>query len=92
LNNLKPVVMGFILVFEASIMAVALFIASRQDSSLRIAALVCVTTLVTNVVAIASTLLIGKDITHRDDLPPNTSVKQTTEVTSTAPAPDQPKP
>jgi hypothetical protein len=89
---MKPVTMGFILTFLASLLAVALFIASRQDSSLRIAALVCVTGLVTNVVSIASTLLIGKDVTHRDDLPPNTSVKQTTEVTSTPTPPDQPKP
>ena len=86
MNSLKPITIGFILTFLSAALAVALFSESRQDPSLRIAALVCVTTLVTNVVAIASTLLIGKDVTHREEPPSEQKPEPAT------PPPDQPKP
>ena len=86
MNWLKPMTIGVLLILLAGILATLLFMASRGDPSLRIAALVCVTTLVTGLTAISSTLLIGKDITHPQELPPNSSLQQTTtlNVPSTA--------
>ena len=59
-----------------------LFAASRLDPSLRIAALVAGTGLVATLSAIASTILTGKDLSKRDpaDLPPNSSVVDTSTV------------
>lgn len=50
---------------------VFLFAESRNDPSLRIAALVAGTGLVAALTAIASTILTGKDVTKRSDNPPN---------------------
>jgi hypothetical protein len=54
-----------------------LFAESRSDPSLRIAALVAGTGLVSSLAAIASTMLTGKDLTHRDpgDLPPGSTMQ-----------------
>lgn len=63
-----------------------LFAASRSDPSLRIAALVAGTGLVASLGSIASTLLTGKDVTGgAKDLPPNSSLQQTTTLTSQTP-------
>lgn len=62
---------------------VFLFAESRNDPSLRIAALVAGTGLVSALAAIASTILTGKDLTKvRDpnDLPPNTTTTDTSTV------------
>jgi len=66
---------------------VFLFAESRGDPSLRIAALVAGTGLVSSLAAIASTMLTGKDLTHRDpsDLPPGSSVSSTTQETVRTP-------
>lgn len=85
MNALKGMTIGLILILMAVVLSVSLFYASRGDPSLRIAALVCVTTLVTGLTAIASTLLIGKDITHPQDLPPNSSLQQTTTLNTQVP-------
>ena len=64
-------------------LSVYLFAASRNDPSLRIAALVAGTNLVSALAAIASTMLIGKDITRpRDpaDMPPNSVATDTSTV------------
>ena len=60
-----------------------LFGESRNDPSLRIAALVAGTGLVSSLAAIASTILTGKDVTQpRDpsDLPANTTTIDTSTV------------
>lgn len=76
-------------------MAVALmaylFAESRNDPSLRIAALVAGTGLVSALAAIASTILTGKDLTKHDpnDLPPNTTTTDT-QVVKVGPVPPDP--
>lgn len=64
-----------------------LFAESRGDPSLRIAALVAGTGLVSALAAIASTILTGKDLTKHDALdPPDLSkvaTTQTVQVTTT---------
>lgn len=61
-----------------------IFMASRQDPGLRMAALVAATSLGSALVAIASTLLTGKDLTSRksdpSDLPPGGVQTDTTKV------------
>lgn len=61
---------------------VYLFAGSRNDPSLRIAALVAGTGLVSALAAIASTILTGKDLTKPPpaDLPPNTTTVDTSTV------------
>lgn len=72
---------------------VYLFAASRNDPSLRIAALVAGTGLVATLSAIASTILTGKNLNKRDpaDLPPNSSVVDTSTVKVGPLDPTQPK-
>ena len=62
---------------------VFLFAESRGDPSLRIAALVAGTGLVSSLAAIASTMLTGKDLVHTDpaNLPPGSSVQSTQQET-----------
>jgi hypothetical protein len=65
------------------VLMVYLFAGSRNDPSLRIAALVAGTGLVSALAAIASTILTGKDLTKgRDpaDMPPNTVTTDTSTV------------
>jgi hypothetical protein len=72
-----------------------LFAESRGDPALRIAALVAGTGLVASLVAIASTMLTGKDVTKpRDpaDLPPNTTTVDTSSVQVGSPDPLKPNP
>lgn len=66
----------------AVLLMVFLFSESRNDPSLRIAALVAGTGLVSALGAIASTMLTGKDLTKTDasDLPPGSVQQQTTTV------------
>ena len=82
--------------FAAVGLMVFLFSGSRNDPSLRIAALVAGTGLVSALAAIASTILTGKDLTKRDpaDLPPNSSTTDTTTVTRVEPPanPTDPQP
>ena len=71
-----------------------LFGESRNDPSLRIAALVAGTGLVASLASIASTILTGKDVTkQRDpaDLPPNSSATDTTTI-KVGPLPLDPPP
>ncbi len=71
-----------------------LFGESRNDPSLRIAALVAGTGLVSALAAIASTILTGKDVTKpRDpaDLPPNTTTTDTSTIKVGASPLDQTK-
>ena len=88
MTGLKPITIGLILILIAAVVVEMLFLESRQDPSLRIAALTIVGTLVTGILAIASTLMIGKDVTHQD-LPPNSSMQQTTTLQTKTP-PDPP--
>lgn len=92
MNNLKPVSVGLLLILIAALVVELLFWESRQDPSLRIAALTIVGTLVTGILAIASTLMIGKDVTHPQDLPPNSSMQQTTTVQTKTPPDPLPTP
>ncbi len=66
---------------------VYLFAGSRNDPSLRIAALVAGTGLVSALAAIASTILTGKDLTKPQDLPPGSS----SSTSQTIKVPDDPK-
>lgn len=64
-----------------------IFAASRQDPGLRMAALVAATSLGSALIAIASTMLTGKDLTAKRDpseVPPNTSVQDTTTISKGA--------
>ena len=73
---------------------VFLFADSRNDPSLRIAALVAGTGLVASLAAIASTILTGKDVTKpRDpqDLPPNTTTTDTSTIKVGPVDPNAPK-
>lgn len=58
-------------VISADIISLVVFLFSRGDPNLRVAALVGTSNIAVAFVAIASTLLTGKDLTHRDasDLP-----------------------
>jgi hypothetical protein len=74
---------AFFILIGAIVLMVYLFAGSRNDPSLRIAALVAGTGLVSALAAIASTILTGKDVTKpRDpaDLPPNTTTVDTSTV------------
>lgn len=74
---------------------VYLFAGSRNDPSLRIAALVAGTGLVSALAAIASTILTGKDLTKPpSDMPPNSTATQTStvQVGPIPPAPISPVP
>lgn len=69
-------------------LTVFIFSSSRSDPGLRMAALVSATTTVGSIITIASVILTGKDVTHpaAEDLPPNSSLQQTTTLkTITAP-------
>ncbi len=70
---------------------VFLFAESRNDPSLRIAALVSGTGLVATLGAIASTILTGKDLTKGHDpadMPPNSTATESSTV-KVGPAPPQ---
>lgn len=62
------------------------FMASRLDPGLRMAALVAATGVVSALVAIASTILTGKDVSKPDakDIPPGSKVTDQTVVDRTA--------
>ena len=80
------------LCFAVGLMAF-LFGESRNDPSLRIAALVAGTGLVSSLAAIASTILTGKDVTKpRDpsDMPPNSTATDTSTL-KVGPDPNAPK-
>ncbi len=67
----------------ATALMVFLFAESRNDPSLRIAALVAGTGLVSSLAAIGSTILTGKDVTKQHDpaeLPPNTTTIDTSTI------------
>ncbi len=86
--EMKPNTIAFFLLLVVSGMSMYLFAASRNDPSLRIAMLVSATGTVAGMLAIASTLLTGKDVTKRDpaDIPPGT-VTTDTSVIKTASIP-----
>lgn len=60
-------------------LTVYIFAASRNDPGLRMAALVSSTSVAAALIAIASTLLVGKDVTKTDpsDLPAGSQLKST---------------
>lgn len=74
------------IVFAVGMMAF-LFGESRNDPSLRIAALVSGTSLVAALTAIASTILTGKDVTKPDtsELPPGSVATSATQQTVQVP-------
>jgi hypothetical protein len=83
-NNLISV----ICIVSAVMLTVFIFSESRNDSGLRMAALVSSTGIATALVAIASTLLTGKDLTQKDPpaIPPgSTSIQQETTTSVTTP-------
>lgn len=74
-------------VFLSTSLTVYIFAASRQDPGLRMAALVGASNIATALMATASTLLTGKDLTNRHDpadLPPG-ALSKTTETIATPP-------
>jgi K+-transporting ATPase KdpF subunit len=80
--NSKPNTIAWTLLVLSVGLMVYLFAASRSDPSLRIAALVAGTGLVSSLSSIASTMLTGKDVTQRNaaDLPPNTTTVDTATI------------
>lgn len=83
MNDQNQKIAWYCLILSAVLMSL-LFIASRNDPSLRIAALVAGTGLVSSLSSIASTMLTGKDVTKRtdpSDVPPNTTIRDTTSTT-----------
>jgi hypothetical protein len=78
--NLIALIMA---ILSAGLM-IYLFAASRNDPSLRIAALVAGTNCVASLLSISSTLLTGKDVTQKAD--PKDPPPGATQVTQTAPA------
>jgi hypothetical protein len=65
---------------SAVLLSVFLFSASRNDPSLRIAALVSGTGLVNTLAAIASTMLTGRDVSRTSDLPPGSTQTKTVQL------------
>lgn len=83
MKSLAPNVIALIVLVCATGLMVYLFAESRGDPSLRIAALVAGTGLVSALAAIGSTILTGKDLTKGhdpSDLPPNSSTTDTSTV------------
>ena len=80
-NNVIAFVFGIL----AVIFTAYIFLASRNDPGLRMAALVSATGTAASLLAIASTLLTGKDLTQNGrDLPPgSTQVTQIPPTSST---------
>lgn len=71
--DLKPNSIAFYLILIATFLMVTLFFMTRQDPSLRTGALFAGTGLVSAITAIASTLLVGRDVQQKD-LPPGSKV------------------
>jgi hypothetical protein len=83
---------AFLILIGAILLMIYLFAGSRTDPSLRIAALVAGTGLVSALAAIASTILTGKDVTKgRDpaDMPPGTTTTDTSIVKTDSNIPKQ---
>lgn len=81
-NNLIAFIFGIVSVaFTAYI-----FLASRNDPGLRMAALVSATSTASSLLAIASTLLTGKDVTQKDS-----GTTQVTQISPTTVTVDPPK-
>lgn len=81
---------ALISLIAAVILMAFLFVGSRNDPSLRIAALVAGTGLVSSLAAIASTILTGKDVTKPSDLPPNSVSVDTSTIQVGSANPSQP--
>jgi len=93
MKSLSTNTIALIILIAAVVLMVYLFAGSRNDPSLRIAALVAGTALVSALAAIASTILTGKDVTKpRDpaDMPPNTTTTDTSTV-KVGPVPPEPQ-
>lgn len=90
MNNATKQIILVCITFGSAISAY-IFAASRNDPGLRMAALVSSSNLATALVAIASTMLTGKDLTKRDpeDLPPGT-LQTTSETLQTPPITKEP--
>jgi hypothetical protein len=73
-------------------LTVFIFSESRNDPGLRMAALVSSTSVAAALIAIASTLLVGKDVTHPDpaDLPPGSTATDMSSTTVKIPPTDPP--
>ena len=93
MKTLSPNAIALTIIMSAAALTVFLFAESRNDPSLRIAALVSGTATVSALLAIGSTMLIGKDVTRpRDpaDLPPNTTTSDTSTIKVGPDAPPAP--
>lgn len=71
----------------AFLLAIFILGETRNDPALRIAALICVTSLVSTFTAIASTMLIGKDVSYHSDQPGSSSHTESTSTSDVNPAP-----
>jgi hypothetical protein len=74
-------------------LTVFIFSASRNDSGLRMAALVSSTSIAAALLTIASTMLVGKDVTKPDaaDLPPGSTLHTTQQTDIKSETPPVPK-
>lgn len=75
-NNL----IAFIFGIAGAAFSAYIFLASRGDPGLRMAALVSATASAASLLTIASTLLTGKDVTKPADLPPNSTSVDTSTI------------
>lgn len=92
LKNVSTNTIAMVAMILSTGLMIFLFAESRNDPSLRIAALVAGTGLVSGLIAIASTMLTGKDVTKpRDpaDMPPNSTATDTS-IVKVGPDPSQP--
>lgn len=95
MKNVSTNTIALFCLLGSMVLMAYLFSASRNDPSLRIAALVAGTALVASLASIASTILTGKDVTKpRDpaDMPPNTTTTDTSTVKVGPLDPTQPNP
>ncbi len=93
-------VVSLVCILGAILLTAYIFAASRLDPGLRMAALVSSTSIASALIAIASTLLVGRDVTNKtadttdpNDLPPGSlSTSSSVQTVQTPPVTVQPPP
>jgi hypothetical protein len=84
---------ALVCILVGAVLTVYIFMASRNDPGLRMAALVFASNICTAIVAISSLLLTGKDTTQKGaDLPPGGTQTDLSATTTTIPPAPTPTP
>ena len=96
MSRMSNTTVAFVFGILGAFFSAYIFIMSRGDPGLRMAALVAATGSSATLLAIASTLLTGKDVSQKPDLPPGstqiTQVPPTNTQVTTSPSPAPPSP